>query len=260
MNSILFFQIWALALNVWRESVRDKLVQILAASGILLMLVSLVFGNMAIGGQNRILQDMNFWVLGIWGLVAVLYMGSNIVKNELQRKTIYLILARPVNRSAFLTGKFFGMALVLTTTFCLLALAGLTLMQLKGIVITSKHLWALVFIWGEWILLAAISLFFASFTSPMLHNFFLVGISFLGHWSNDLRIFSENTKDLLIKGLLNAIYHILPNLEALNFREAALYNDVIAPSVLTQGALVLLGWTLSALIAANTVFIRRRLL
>ncbi|NJL59706.1 MAG: hypothetical protein HC887_08750, partial [Desulfobacteraceae bacterium] len=89
---------------------------------------------------------------------------------------------------------------------------------------------------------------------------FLVGINFLGHYSNDLRIYSDNAKDFILKMLLKILYYVLPNLEALNFREAVLYKDAISPDLLMQGAVVLSGWILTSLIAANLIFVRRRLL
>jgi hypothetical protein len=157
-------------------------------------------------------------------------------------------------------GKFIGVLLVLLSIFCLLAAAWLAIMQLKAIPLTTLHFWALAFIFGEWILLAAFSLFFASFTSPLLHNFFLVGVTFLGHWSNDLRIFAVNAQALWLKKLLNILYYILPNIEALNFREAALYNEAISSGLLMEGAVVLIGWIATALAGANLLFARRRLL
>jgi ABC-type transport system involved in multi-copper enzyme maturation permease subunit len=260
MKSVLGFQMWALAINVWREAVRDRLLHILTGSGVVLMLFSLILGQMAVGGQDRVVQNMGFWILGIWGLLAVVYLGSNIIRQEIQQHTVYLVLSRPVNRPTFLLGKFIGVLLVLLSIFCLLAAAWLAIMQLKAIPLTTMHFWALAFIFGEWILLAAFSLFFASFTSPLLHNFFLVGVTFLGHWSNDLRIFAVNAQALWLKKLLNILYYILPNIEALNFREAALYNEAISSGLLMEGAVVLIGWIATALAGANLLFARRRLL
>lgn len=260
MKTILFSQIWELGLNVWREAVRDKVLQLLVVSGIMLMFFSLMIGRMAVGGEERVLQSMGFWILGIWGLIAVIYMGSNIVRREIQNRTVYMVLSRPVNRTAFLTGKFFGMLMILFSVFCMLAACWLILLKLKMISVTSIHLWALLFIFGEWMLLAAFSLFFASFTTPLPHNFFLVGISFLGHWISDLRMFAENSEDLWLKYTLQTIYHILPNLESLNFRENALYGRVPELSLLAEGGLVMAGWIFAALIAANIIFTRRRLL
>lgn len=260
MKTILFSQIWELGLNVWREAVRDKAVQIIVISGIVLMFFSLVLGHMAVGGEERVLQSMGFWILGIWGLLSVIYMGANIVRREIQSKTVYMVLSRPVNRTVFLSGKFFGMLMVLFSAFCILGTCWLMLLKLKMVPVTSTHFWALLFIFGEWMMLAAFSLFFASFTTPLLHNFFLAGLSFLGHWISDIRMFAENSQDAWLQYALQAIYHLLPNLEALNFRENALYSRIPELSLLAEGMLVLFGWTFAALLAANIIFTRRRLL
>ena len=260
MQGRLGSQIWALGLNVFREAMRDRLLHVLVGSGALVLLFSLILGQMSVGGQSRVVQNTGFWLLGIWGLLAVLYLGSNIVRREIRQKTVYLVLARAVDRPTFLMGKFVGMLLVLLPAFVLLAAAWLGLMLLNGMALTGQHFWALLFIFGEWILLSAFSLLLASFTSPLLHNFFLVGITFLGHWSNDLRIFAENAKSVWLKGLLNALYHSLPTLEALNFREAALYNTPVEAALLLEAGGVFLGWLLVALVAANLLFSRRRLL
>lgn len=260
MKHVWFAQVWALALNVFREATRDKMLQVLTGSGIVLMLFSLILGEMAVGSRERVVQNMGFWLIGIWGLVAVAYLGSNIVRNELQRHTVYLILSRPVTRATFQLGKFCGMLLVLLFAFVLLAAAWLSIMLITAVPLTRYHFVALLYIGGEWVLLAAFSLFFASFTSPMLHNLFLVALTFLGHWSNDLKLFAANTQDVWLQYLLKTFYYLLPNLEALNFREAALYNQSLPFTLMLEGALVLVGWIGTALIAANLVFSRRRLL
>lgn len=222
MKATLFSQIWAMALNVWREAIRDRLLHLLVGSGILVMFSSIVFGQMAVGAQGRVIQNIGFWTLGIWGVIAVIYLGSGVVKREIQQKTIYLVLSRPMNRPTFIFGKYVGIILVLLSIFLMLSVAWLVLLQFHGIRIHLQHFIALGFIFGEWLLLAAISLFFASFTSPLLHNFFLVGITFLGHWSNDLRLFADNAQSIWLKKFLMGLYYALPNLEALNFREVAL--------------------------------------
>jgi ABC-type transport system involved in multi-copper enzyme maturation permease subunit len=260
MGKMIAYQVRAISLNVWRESVRDRLLHLLAASGILLIFSALVLGEMAIGERQRVIQNCGLFVIGLWGLVTVIYTGSNILKREIRQKTIYMVLSRPVTRPVFLIGKFFGSVSVLFSLFCVLAAAWLILLQLFSVPLRWTHLISLAFIFGEWVLLAALSLFFASFTSPILHNFFLIGLTFLGHWSNDLYIFSENTHSQGLKILLKCIFYILPNLEALNFREAALYNLTVSNALLAEGAIVLLGWTLSALFAANLIFMKRKLI
>ncbi len=254
-------QIKALALNVWLEAVRDKLLYLLVSMGIVFMLLSLIAGQMAVGDPYQVIQSMGFWIMGIWGLMAVIYMGSNILGREFQRRTIYLVLSRPVNRTTFIIGKFAGMLLVLFSVFFLLVIFWLPEIWFAGIKIKSQHLWALVFIFGEWIMLASFSIFFASFTTPVLHNFFILGISFLGHMSNDLRLLVERGK--LSEGvayLIKAIYFALPNLEALNFRENAIFSLPIPDDLLFLGITIFMGWSISILLAAIIIFSRRKLL
>lgn len=255
-----FFQIRAMALNVWLEAFRDRLLHVLVGGGVALLFFSLSLGEMFVGERDRILQSFGFWMLGIWGLVAVMYLGSGILKREFQQKTIYLVLSRPVGRSTFLLGKYSGMVLVLLTAFLLLTLLWLPLLKGANVDVRSQHLWAMVFIFLEWALLAGMSLFFASFTSPILHNFFLVGITFLGHWSRDIDMFAQNAESFLIRAVLKALYFVLPNLEALNFREAALYGDPLSASLLMEGGGVFAGWILLFLFGGAIIFKKRRLL
>ena len=260
MLRLALIQMRAIAVNVWRASVRDRILLILWASALLCILFSLVLGKMTIGNEDLALQTTGFWVIGIWGLISVLYLGSNIVRQEIYQRTIYFVLSRPVHRTSFLLGKFFGMIIVLASLFFILALCWLLLLLSKGVPLNAGHFVALGFIFGEWILLASFSLFFAAFTSPLLHNFFLVGLSFLGHWSRDLYLFSQNAESAIAKTLLSIIYHVLPNLDALNFRQAALYNEPLNAGMLMLAGGVLLAWMLTALVSANLIFSRRRLL
>lgn len=259
MKGIAFIQTYALAVNVLREAIRDRMLHFLAGFGILLMLSSIVLGQMAVGGQERVVQNLGFWILGIWGLMAVIYLGSGIIKREIKQKTIYLVLSRPMNRVIFVLGKYVGILFVLLSLFLMLSVALLLLLRFHGIPIQFQHLIAFAFILGEWFLLGGLSLFFASFTSPVLHNFFLVGVTFLGHWSNDLRLFAENAESLFLSRFLMGIYFVLPNLEALNFREYAIYDQDVNMTLIWQAAAVMLFWILTAVTAANIVFARRKL-
>ena len=255
-----FYQIKALAVAVWKESTRDRAFLSLSASGILLLFFSIILGRMAVGGYDRVIQNMGMWVLGTWGLISAAYIGANLIRNEFQRQTAYLILSRPVTRTVFLLGKFMGMVAVVTVIFLVLSLVWIVIMNGKSVPVTTNHIIAMAFIWGEWILLAAFSLFFASFTSPVMQVFFLTGISFLGHWARDLKILAEQMESPAVRMLLEGIYYVLPNLEAVNFREAALYNETITAALAWQAAGVLAGWILTALIAADLIFSRRKLL
>lgn len=253
-------KIWAISLNVLRENARDRMIHVLVGSGVVLLCFSLYLGEMFVGGRDRILQSFGFWLMGIWGLAAVLYMGSGILKREIQLKTVYLVLSRPISRQVFILGKFVGVLLVLGCCFGLICVFWIVLLFLSGVHPNTQHFVALFFIFGEWLLIGSLSLFFASFTSPMLHNFFLVGVVFLGHWSRDIYIFSQNVESEFSRILLTGLYHLLPNLEALNFRSEAIYGQGISVRLMVEGVGVIGFWIATFLAAACIIFSRRRLL
>jgi len=131
---------------------------------------------------------------------------------------------------------------------------------MAGIPVTPNHFIALIFIFFEWILLASFSLLFASFTTSVLHVFFLTAIYYLGHWSNALYLFAKNTDNNLLNHGLTIIYYLFPNLEAINFRDAAFYGSHISLSLAFQGGMVAVFWSVTTLLGAILIFNLKRVL
>jgi len=126
--------------------------------------------------------------------------------------------------------------------------------------LNASYVPALVFIAAEWVLMAALSLFFAVVTSPVLHLFFLTGIVFLGHWLQDLLLFAQRVENPLVHTLLIGAYKALPNLEVLNFRQAALYAEPVPGYMIGLAAMSWAAWVAGLQLAAHVVFLKRRLL
>jgi len=250
---------WNVSLNIWRESLRDRALIILTLSGLSMIVFSIVLGGMAVGGMSRVIQSMGFWVLGMWGLISSIYLGGSIILREIKEKTIYLVLSRPISRLSFLIGKFIGILMVMATSYSILVCVWLIVAVGCGVDLNVVHYWVLIFIFSEWVLLAAVSIFFACFTTPLLHAMIMVGFYFIGHLSNILRIYAANSDVLLMKGFLKCMYFVIPNLEALNFRSEAIYNENV-PFDLLLGCVGVLGlWVTLFLIAGVTVFNARRI-
>ncbi|VBB42237.1 Type IV pilus biogenesis protein PilI-like protein [uncultured Desulfatiglans sp.] len=252
-------QIWALARHVWIEALRDRFTQALCLIGVILLASSMVLSRMAIGNHERVIQNMGFWVIWVSGFFGVLCLGSNLVRHEIQQRTIFLILSRPLGRNSFLLGKYCGMILVLATIFLILSTSFGSVMLLSGIRVNAQHAVAGLFIFSEWIILAAFSVLFAGFTSPPLHNFFLAGVAFLGHWCNDLLLFAQNTESHMIEIALRVLFLILPNLECINFRGAALYEDPIPGAMIAGGLFFTVAWIGALICASAAIFSSRKI-
>ncbi|MBF0211708.1 MAG: ABC transporter permease [Desulfamplus sp.] len=253
-------QITTLSLNIVRENMRNRAFIILFISALILFVLSDILGNMTVGDKKRVVQDMGFWLIGTWGLISSIFLGSHVIRQEIAKKTIYIILSRPVSRTTFIFGKFCGIVLVMFILFGLLSSVFIAQMLLSGKTLTFSFLIALFFVFSEWIVLAAFSILFAVFTSPLLHGFILTAIFFLGHWSKYLYIYSVNTKEIILKKILILLYYVVPNLEILNYRGPALYNEIIEPSLMFKSILLSCSWSLTALLGAVLIFGARRLL
>ena len=253
-------QVLTLAFNISRENLRNRAFIILFFSGFMLFFLAQILGTAAVGDRNRVIQDMGFWVIGIWGLISSIFLGSNVITREISKKTIYMILSRPVNRIVFILGKFFGIIMVMFVLFGMFS--GIFIIQLLiiGKVFTINFFIALFCVFLEWIVLAAFSIFFAVFTSPLLNGFILTAIFFFGHWSKHLYIYSENVTQIILKNFLILIYHILPNLELLNYRGADLYNETIELIMILKSILLSGLWSMTALLGGILIFSLRRLL
>lgn len=253
-------QIMTLSFNIVRENMRNKTFLTLLFFGIILFVVSDILGNMSIGDKKRVVQNMGFWIMGTWGLISAIFLGTQVIRQEIAQKTIYIILSRPVSRTNFLIGKFCGIVLVMLILFFLLSSAFSIQLLMAGKPLTGPFFMTLFFIFSEWIVLASFSISFAVMTSPLLHGFILTSIFFLGHWSKYLYIYSVNTSEFFLKKTLVFLYYILPNLEALNYRGAALYNEPIELNLMIKSALLSASWSITALLVAILIFRSRRLL
>ena len=260
MTKFKFYQIYAIAFSMIKEFFRNRYLSIFLIVGLLMFFIAYILGNMAVGGSERILQNFGFWIIGMWGLALSVVLGSKIIKDEFQKKTIYMILSRPVNREIFILGKFSGMVFLMTLLFVIFSSAWLLQLFIADIPITFNHLISLLFIFFEWILLAVFSMFFACFTSPLLHSLFLIAIYFVGHSIKSLYVFAQNSDTIFLKSGLLLIYYAFPNLEAINFRTFALYKENISMTLIFQGLTVSISWTVTVLFASILIFTYKKVI
>jgi Cu-processing system permease protein len=253
-------QIVSLSRTTLIENIRNKALTVLILTGVILLFASLVLANMAIGDSIRVITNSGFWILGIYGLITTLFLGLNAIQEDIRKKSIYMLFSRPVNRYVYLIGKFVGTACVCLVVHAFLTTAFLLLLRISGGSLTTNFLIALAFILLEWMVLAGFSILFATFTSPLLHSFFLISIYFIGHWAKYLYTYAQNIEDIYIQKLLVAIYYLFPNLEALNFRGLALYSGTADSGLIFQCLLTGLCWLAATLFSATLLFNRRQLL
>ncbi|MCG8567726.1 MAG: hypothetical protein MI747_21880 [Desulfobacterales bacterium] len=192
-------------------------------------------------------------------MIFTLAVGANSLGRDIEKKAYFIVLVRPIGRVDLFLGRAWGMGLFLSFLFFITTFMWGVVMKIPGIPITSNHLIGLLFIFLEWIILGGFSLLFSSFTTPIFHAVFMVGVYYLGHWSEIIGIFADKV-DGWRHFLLNGIYFLIPNLELLNFREHSVYSLPIPGEQIVMAALTGASWALFIGFLALLVFCNRKLL
>jgi ABC-type transport system involved in multi-copper enzyme maturation permease subunit len=205
-------RMWAIALNTAREAVRNKVLAILVLFAVALMAFSLVLGQLSLHEEVRIIKDLGLAATSIFGVVIALFLGVNLLSKELDRKTVYAIIPKPLHRWEFLLGKYLGLALTIAALVVLMSLilAGFLTAQggSHGVIMVRAELLILL----ELLLLIAVALVFASFSSPWLSAMFAAGLWVVGRNTAELEAFSAGKLEGTLAGdVIGLVLAIVPD-------------------------------------------------
>ncbi len=212
-------RVGVIALNTFREAVRDRVLYNLIVFALLLMGTAILFGQISIGVQKLILVNLGLTAMTFFGLAIAIFIGIGLVYKEMDKRTLYALLSKPVRRYEFILGKFCGLALTLLVNMLLMT-AGffLALYYVKGGFDAADLplFWAIYFIFLQLLLATALALLFSCFSSPVLSAAFTLGLFITGSFAADLRELSEALEAPWLEGIMQAIYYAVPNFSNFN--------------------------------------------
>jgi Cu-processing system permease protein len=255
---------------VFRESVRDRVPLSIVVFAVLLMAASYLIGELTAGQDMKIIKDLGLAALSVLGLLIAVFIGIGLVSKEVERRSIYALLAKPVSRDQFLVGKYLGLLLTLLVNVSAMTLAYYGVLFVMDIValdavrlawptpaVDPRLLIAVVLIFGELMIVTAIALFFSTFSSPLLSTLLTLGLWIAGHFNADLRNFDAVVHQPVAVYLARALYYVLPNLAPFDVKAEAVYGAPIAAShvLLTMAYAVV--YVAAVLMAALAIFRRR---
>lgn len=253
----MMLRIGAIATNTIREAIRNKLLYTLLFFAIALIGTGVLVSSLSYVEGERILQDVGLAAIRLMSVGIGVFVGVGLIHGEVERRTIYTILSKPVSRVEFLLGKYVG--LVVTTWLMLgvmgVAFAGVSLGY--GAPLDAGHLTAFGLIAMELVVMVAIATLFSSFTTPMLASLFTVGVYVLGHLSRDLRQLGLQAQMDALKPIASFLFEVLPDLESFNVTTEAVHQLPIATSEVAWAVLYGLGYATGLLVFASYLFSRR---
>ena len=230
----------AIAVNVFRESVRDKVLYNLVLFAILLIGASLLIGELTAGQDVKIIKDLGLSATSVFGLFIAVFIGIGLVSKEVERRSIYSLLAKPIDRSQLVVGKYIGLALTLIVNIGVMAIAQYVVLAYMGWrapaavakawdapPLDPKLLVAIGLILVELMLVTAIAIFFSTFSTPILSAALTFGLFVVGHFSADLRNFQDAVESPAAGRVAAVLYWVLPNLAQFDVKAQVVHGQPV---------------------------------
>jgi len=210
-----------IARNTFREAIRDRVLAGVVGAGIALLLLTVIARPLAMGEGTRLTVDLGLSAITFLGLLVVLMVGTNLVAKEIERRTIFNLLSRPIPRPVYLVGKWAGLAAALWAVALALGAALWTVVALLGHPGLGPAVAEAVFLAGlELSVITAIAVMFSALSTPVLSSLYTLGLFAAGQWSDDLRRFAENAPGAM-RAILEVVANLVPNLSLFNMRSLA---------------------------------------
>jgi ABC-type transport system involved in multi-copper enzyme maturation permease subunit len=256
-------RIWAIALNTFREAVRIRVLYGILVLVVGANLMTVVLGQMATNEEARVTQDIGLAGISLFGSLTAIFLGVFLLYTEVQRRTIHAIVSKPIERWEFVVGKYVGMALVLTVLVVVFAAAMLLMLALQQIPITSAIAKAVVLCWFEVMTVAAIAIFFSSFSTPFLSGIFALALWVIGRVTPDLEA-ATHSASTSIQWTSKIALQIVPDLHlfsvsgrTLDGVTVSVHGDFVSWGYVGLAALHGFGWIVALLGMAALLFHRR---
>src|SRR5437762_2085861 len=253
-------RVLSIAGNAFREAVLDRVLYNLVLFVLLLTAGAIFLGELSAGQESKIIVDLGLSAMLLFGVFIAIFVGVGLVYKEIERRTLYAILSKPISRGQFLLGKYLGLCATLFVNVMIMGLgASLALLYIhRGWDPLVINIWpAILLIYFELAIITGVALLFSSFSSPALSALLTFFVFIIGHFSSDLKALANSSSSASARFILRALYYLLPNLTNYSAIAAA------SPGTVTDAASVLLAiayaivYSAVLLAAASLIFGRR---
>jgi len=253
-------RIVAIARNAFREAVRDRVLYNLVVFVLLLIAGAIFLGELSAGQEAKIIVDLGLSAILLFGVFISIFVGVGLVYKEIERRTLYAILSKPIGRGEFLLGKYLGLCLTLLVNVAIMGVGlSLALVYVKrGWDPLVVRIWpAILLIYVELMILTGVAMLFSAFSSPALSALLTFFVFVIGHFSADLKTLANSMGSAPTRWFFAGLYYLLPNLANYNAITTAAHG--LMPD--TRGLIAAVGYGfiyIGVLLAATTLIFSRR--
>lgn len=212
-----------IALNTFKQAIRDKILYGILIFSFLFLGSTVILSSLSLGEDVFIMRSFGLAGIYLFGIIITIFLGASIVYEEVERKTTYFLLAKPVTRADIIWGKFLGLLAGITVTVALMAGAYLFIVFLNNGGLDLTAILAILLQLVEMAVLIGILIMLSMFTNPLSATIYTVLILYIGHLLTLIKTFADKSTSI-IKIALLAIYYLFPNLEKFDIRNLIVHN------------------------------------
>jgi ABC-type transport system involved in multi-copper enzyme maturation permease subunit len=217
----------------------------------------LIVGSLSYVESERILQDVGLGAIRLFGVAIAIFVGINLIHKEVDRRTVYTILSKPISRAEFLLGKYVGLTLMIWMQMSIMGAAFAGVSFAAGAPLAWQHAAFFLLTGAELALVVAVATFFSAFTTPLLAAFFTTGVWVVGQLTRELRDIGANSESPIVENVTAIAHRLLPDLESLNLASEAAHLLPITQADVVLPLLYGLGYVTVVLLGAVFLFERR---
>lgn len=250
-----------IASNTFREAVRDRVLYNLIVFAVLMSGASILVGQISIDIERLVVINLGLTAVSLFGMVIAIFIGIGLVSKEIEKRTLYTVLSRPVRRWEFIVGKFFGLAGTLVVNTFFMAIGVFAALLYVSHHFQQQDAWVLValyFIILQFLIVTALTLFFSSFSSPLLSAVFAFSLFVIGSFAEDLRGFA-NISGGVTRWLASGAAYLVPNFSALNVISSVAHAQPVSGQLILYNSAYAVTYATVAICGAVLVFERRNL-
>ena len=249
-----------IARNAFREAVRDRVLYNLVLFVLLLTAGAIFLGELSAGQETKIIIDLGLSAMLLFGVFIAIFVGVGLVYKEIERRTLYAILAKPIGRGQFLLGKYLGLCLTLLVNVIIMG-AGVSLALIyirRGWDPLAIKIWpAIMLIYFELMIITGVALLFSTFSSPALSALLTFFVFVIGHFSADLKSLSSTSNQVAARLVFRALYYLLPNLTTYSVITPAAHGSSPDMQSIILAVAYTIVYSIVLLAVATLIFSRR---
>lgn len=247
----------ALALNGFREARRNRVTLVAVLFALALLFSSVLILEVTVFTFERMVTDIGLGSMSIMLVLLAIFLSTGQLSKEIERRTIFLMMSRPISRGLFVLGRAAGNVLTLWTLLAMMSALFFLQLVLMGFPLRQPQLIAILGLAIELLVLTSFGFVMSSFSSQLVSALVTTGIFFAGHLAADIYQLATRSKSAALGAIGKVVYYLLPNLDRLNFRPQASYQVPVAWEELLKSSAYGLAWSGALLVLAILLFNRR---